>query len=71
MRIYQEELAKEFDIPIYAHEDEKETLEDSELNAFRAEIPEDADERDGIVKLPGVVSRKKQLVPGLMVSIEQ
>ena len=28
-----EELAKEFDIPIYAHEDEKETLEDSELNA--------------------------------------
>ena len=28
-----EELAKEFDIPIYAHEDEKEALEDSELNA--------------------------------------
>ena len=28
-----EELAKEFGIPIYAHEDEKETLEDAELNA--------------------------------------
>ena len=28
-----EELAKEFGIEIYAHEDEKETLEDAELNA--------------------------------------
>ena len=28
-----EELAKEFGIKIYAHEDEKETLEDAELNA--------------------------------------
>ena len=29
------------------------------------------DEKDGMVSLPGVVSRKKQLVPGLMIAIEQ
>lgn len=31
----------------------------------------DADEKDQMVSLPGVVSRKKQLVPGLMIAIEQ
>lgn len=32
---------------------------------------EDTDKKDHMVKLPGVVSRKKQLVPGLMIAIEQ
>ncbi|MEG1575465.1 MAG: DHHA2 domain-containing protein, partial [Clostridium sp.] len=31
----------------------------------------DVDEKDQMVSLPGVVSRKKQLVPGLMIAIEQ
>lgn len=40
------------------------------LNAFRAEIPEDKDEKDGVVKLPGVVSRKKQLVPRIIMAVQ-
>lgn len=31
----------------------------------------DENENDRMVKLPGVVSRKKQLVPGLMIAVEQ
>lgn len=38
---------------------------------LNGENGESDDERDRMVNLPGVVSRKKQLVPGLMIAIEQ
>lgn len=44
------------------------------INAFHVNeeaVISDTDEHDGMVNLPGVVSRKKQLVPGLMIAVEQ
>lgn len=44
------------------------------VNAFHIngeDGDKDVDQKDQMVSLPGVVSRKKQLVPGLMIAIEQ
>lgn len=38
--------------------------------AFRAE-DENSDAKDHIVSLPGVVSRKKQLIPGIMLAVQE
>lgn len=40
------------------------------VDAFHLNL-ESGETSRGVVSLPGVVSRKKQLVPGLMVAIEQ
>ena len=43
------------------------------LSAFHMDTEGDeaADSTDGIVELPGVVSRKKQLIPAIMVACEE
>lgn len=43
------------------------------LSAFHMDTEDDeaADSTDGIVELPGVVSRKKQLIPAIMVACEE
>lgn len=41
------------------------------IEAFHLNNEESKEKRDSTVSLPGVVSRKKQLVPGLMIAIEQ
>lgn len=40
------------------------------LNAFRVERS-DIDKKDGIIELPGVVSRKKQLVPAVVIALQE
>ncbi len=39
--------------------------------AFHAEEDEDSGAKDHIVSLPGVVSRKKQLIPGIMLAVQE
>lgn len=40
--------------------------------AFRIEVPGDRiDQKEGVVQLPGVVSRKKQLIPAMMAACEE
>lgn len=39
-------------------------------NAFRIDVEEHGEPRDGIVELPGVVSRKKQLIPAIGMALQ-
>lgn len=39
--------------------------------AFRVEEEGQGDKKDGIVELPGVVSRKKQMIPAIMVAMQE
>lgn len=41
------------------------------LNAFRVERAEHVDSKEGMIELPGVVSRKKQLVPAVAIALQE